>query len=528
MSIEAFYALTPEAILILVATFIYLAGAFAPGRHWGRVAMLGLIASAGALYWQYSRAFWPEGASHPLAAVSVAGPITIDLFGQYVRWLAVMVGALLVLAAQRPSTSTPSSEYVGTLLMAVAGTMLVATARELSLLFLGLELVSIPTYALIYLGKRDAAAQEATVKYFFLSILSSGVLLYGFTFLYGLTGQTDLVQIRETLAGGTAALGSTQLFGRLALVLIFAGLGFRITAVPFHFYAADVFQGTTNANAGLLSVLPKIVGLTALVRLVLASMPGFESWGWRVALVLAVMTMTLGNVLALWQDNVRRMLAYSSIAHAGYLLIGIAVAMASQTGATTASAFDGVGATFFYLFMYGIATAGAFAALTALGDPDRQVDLLDDLAGAAKSHPWIAGSLAIFMFSLAGLPPLAGFWGKLALFLSALSIDGETAEGTPLRSWFLALAIITAINAAIAAAYYLRIIGVMYFRSPMTTLSGEGGRGARLATLAAALLVIFLGIGPGPLQRGANISAKSIIPAEPTPPAAVAVLPARD
>lgn len=519
MSLDAILTLTPELIVILTATLIYVLGAFLPGRHWGRFAMLGLIAAAIALYCNYETRFWPEGATTPLAVVDIKGPIAVDLFGQYVRWLALLVGSLFVLTAQRPSSSTPPSEMVGTLLMAVAGTMLVGSARELGLLFLGLELVSIPTYVVLYLARGDRASQESTVKYFFLSILSSGVLLYGFTFLYGLTGTTDLVEIRQILLAGDDTLGAGRLFGRLALVLIFAGLGFRITAVPFHFYAPDVFQGTSNLNAGVLSVLPKIVGFTALVRLIAIAMPGYEVLAWRVAIVLAVLTMTLGNVLALWQDNIRRMLAYSSIAHAGYMLIGLAVGLAANMeDVSSVAPFQGIGATFFYLVVYGVGTAGVFAALTALGEPDKQVDLLDDLAGAGKTHPFIAGCIAVFMFSLAGLPPLAGFWGKLSLFFSALGVDAPTGgDASDLRKWFLALAIIAALNAAIAAAYYLRIVGVMYFRSPLTTLAGEGGRGARVALAASAALVVLMGLAPGRLQVGANKAAQSLLPSVTAP-----------
>ncbi|MBL8830658.1 MAG: NADH-quinone oxidoreductase subunit N [Planctomycetaceae bacterium] len=519
MSLDAIKILTPELIVILTATLIYVLGAFLPGRHWGRVAMLGLIGAAIALYCTYEYRFWPEGAQAPLASVEIKGPIAVDLFGQYIRWLALLVGSLFVLTAQRPSSSTPAAEMVGTLLMSVAGTMLVGSARELGLLFLGLELVSIPTYVVLYLARGDRASQESTVKYFFLSILSSGVLLYGFTFLYGLTGTTDLVEIRQILLAGDDTLGAGRLFGRLALVLIFAGLGFRITAVPFHFYAPDVFQGTSNLNAGLLSVLPKIVGFTALVRLIAIAMPGYEVLAWRVAIVLAVLTMTLGNVLALWQDNVRRMLAYSSIAHAGYMLIGLAVGLAANMeDVSSVALFQGIGSTIFYLVVYGVSTAGVFAALTALGEPDKQVDLLDDLAGAGKTHPFVAGCIAVFMFSLAGLPPLAGFWGKLSLFFSALGVDAPTGGDTSdLRKWFLALAIVAALNAAIAAAYYLRIVGVMYFRSPLTTLAGEGGRGARVALTASVVLVVLMGLAPGRLQSGANKAAQSLLPAPATP-----------
>ncbi len=505
MTSATVYALLPELLLVLVATGIYLGGAFAPGRHWGRISVFALLVAAVALVLQYNAAFHAEGKL--LDSVNVGGPVVLDLFGLYVRLLAIVVGALFVLTAAKPNALTPSAEFSGTLLMAVAGTMLVASAQEMVLLFLGLELVSIPTYVLLYLGRNGNASAEATVKYFFLSILSSAVLLYGFTFLYGLSGETHLALIRGALAEQHVATGSGHSLGRVALGLILAGLGFRITAVPFHFYAPDVYHGTTNANVGLLSVLPKLVGFVALVRVIAFAMPGFEPLAWRVVLVLAVLTMTLGNTLALWQDNIRRMLAYSSIAHGGYLMIGLTVGLATLAGANVSPGFEGLGALLFYLSVYSLATAGTFAALTYLGSPDKQVDTLDELAGAGQSHPWVAGALAVFMFSLAGIPPLAGFWGKLALFFSALGTKTATASE---QNWFYALAVIGALNAAIAAAYYLRIVGVMYFRNSSTPLAGEGGRGAWVATLAAALLVIYVGVNPGVLQTGAAKAGTSL------------------
>ena len=296
----------------------------------------------------------------------------------------------------------------------LAGLMIVATANELILLFVGLELVSIPTYILLYVGRHDSRGQEAASKYFFLSILSSAVLLYGFSFLYGAAGSTRLDKIAAAVSRASDAIRRSavrSVLVPLAMLLMFAGLAFRLTAVPFHFYAADVYQGTSNANAGVLSTLPKIAGLAALARILLAALPGWETLGWKVVLVVSVLTMTLGNILALWQNNIRRLLAYSSIAHAGYLLIGVAVALAFRTAAptpagvsaatptvaaattasdksandeTTATAkpapsadsavagVDGLGAAMFYLAVYIFATLGTFAALVYLSHGQRR------------------------------------------------------------------------------------------------------------------------------------------------------------
>jgi NADH-quinone oxidoreductase subunit N len=503
VSTDTVLFLLPEALLIACATAIYVGGAFAPRRAgWNWLAVAGLIGAAVALATQSATAAEAIGQTQ-------GSPVVFDAMSLYVRWLTLIVGLLFVLMSLRQGPDVPHTEYLGTLLMGLAGVMLVGSARELVLLFLGLELLSIPTYVLLYLGRRDTASQESAVKYFFLSILSSALLLYGFSFLYGVAGSTDLAVARAIFSTPADQLGHVRLLAQISLALIFAGLGFRITAVPFHFYAPDVYQGTTNANAGLLAVFPKIVGFVALVRLLLVAMPGMEDFGWRVALVLAVLTMTLGNLLALWQDNLRRLMAYSSVAHAGYMLIGLAAGFAAARAQQSATSFDGIGAMLFYLCVYVLATAGTFAALAYLGTPQRQIDGVDELAGLGSTHPWAALAIAAFMFSLAGIPPLAGFWGKLTLFASALGIDGGAPTPTPLRWWFVALAVIGALNAAVAAAYYLRIIAVMYFRSPMAPVKAQGGWGAGLAMLASAVLVLILGCYPVPLVRSATSASAS-------------------
>jgi NADH-quinone oxidoreductase subunit N len=229
--------------------------------------------------------------------------------------------------------------------------------------------------------------------------------------------------------------------------------------------------------------------------------------------------MTLGNVMALWQNNIRRLLAYSSIAHAGYLLIGVAVALAAQTNPgvlasdAAARAFDGLGASMFYLGVYMFATMGAFAALVYLSSgKDRQVDTLDDIAGVNRRHPVVALAMTVFMFSLAGLPPLAGFWGKFALLFSALTLDDSSAAGGMLlRPWFIGLAVVTVLNAAIGAAYYLRVIGVMYFRAPHDShLRAQRGVGPALAIFACLAVVFGVAIFPGRTIRWANAAGRAL------------------
>ncbi|HTU24298.1 MAG TPA: NADH-quinone oxidoreductase subunit N [Pirellulales bacterium] len=540
MSTETLYQLLPEIILLAFATATFVVGAFLPGREgWSWLVAGGLLLAGIALYQQEHNpallaarsaavtapATEPEVGPAPAAAagaeVAEPGSLAIDDFSSVVRWSVLALGVAVVAIASRTVSGNLMTEYLGSLLLMIAGLMLVAVANDLVLVFVGLELVSIPTYVILYLGRGGDSAQEATTKYFFLSILSSALLLYGFSFMYGVAGSTELSAAARALLSPAPDAARLVIFGKVALVLIFAGLGFRITLVPFHFYAPDVYQGTSHLNAGVLAVVPKIAGVTALVRIVVAGLAGPEPslhelarFGWGVALTLSLVTMTLGNLVALWQQNIRRLLAYSSIAHGGYMLIGIAVGLAVAGGASGAKTVDGIGALLFYVLVYAVATLGAFALLAWLGDGERQINRVDDLAGLWRHHPWAAAAMSVFMFSLTGLPPFAGFWGKLSLFLGALGVDAGGAEAsTGLRGWFLALAIVGVINAAISAGYYLRVVSVMFFRPVVSAAPGQGGVGAAATALACAGLVIALGCNPAPPLDAANSAAEAAAPA---------------
>jgi NADH-quinone oxidoreductase subunit N len=485
--------LGPEALLLAAASAIFVAGAFAKNRAWWSfVAIVAYGAAAVVLAGQH----WPA-----TAVSTISGPIVVDPMSLGLRWLGLAIGFIFTLVASRLADEEFASEYFGCLMIVSAGIMITSLSNELVLLFLGLELISIPTYVLLFLGRRDQASGEATMKYFYLSILSSALLLYGLSFLYGL-GKTTIIAgttinpgIREALASSTS-LGVLAPLAPLALMLVLAGLGFKLAIAPLQFYAPDVYQGTTSGNAGLLAVAPKVAAIAAIIRLIVVAMPMQETveFAWQLALVLAMLTMTIGNVCALWQRNIRRMMAYSSIAHGGYLLIGLAAATA--VAASPQGAYGGgVTAMLFYVLVYAIATMGTFAALAYLGSADRDVNLIDELSGAARSQPLIAGALALFMFSLAGLPPLAGFWGKLSLFGSAVEL--ATSGPTTLARWFALLALVGALNAAVAAAYYLRIVAVMYFQSATAPVAAAGGALARVAAVICALLVVGVGAWPG-------------------------------
>jgi NADH-quinone oxidoreductase subunit N len=399
-------------------------------------------------------------------------------------------------------------------MLAVAGAMIASQATDLVLLFLGLELVSIPTYILLFIGRPGRESAEATAKYFYLSILSSALLLYGFSFLYGIAGSTTMFGsgavdgIRDQLAIKATASDSLMFLMPLAMLLIFAGFGFKLAAVPFHFYAPDVYEGTNNVNAGILAVLPKIAGAIGLIRIAAMILPESTAASvWPYLLIIAVLTMTIGNVCALWQTNLRRMMGYSSIAHAGYMLIGLTVALAAP-----GDAGGGISSLVFYLLVYAFGSLGTFAVLAHLSTESREVSTLDEIAGLNKTRPTAAALMAIFMFSLAGIPPLAGFMGKFMLFSSAVRVALETADSQT-ATWMIALAVVGSLNAAIGAGYYLRVIGAMYFRSSSVALAPQGGAGGLGAAAICGVLTVLVGVSPSfflASTRLAEVSAQKL------------------
>jgi len=559
-SLQSFALVTPEIVLVVAALVAYLGGGFAGIRHGWLVALAG-IATAMAV----------AGGQPADGEVITAGGITIDGFSIFVRWTVLAVGALLALVQSGDIFTAASSrgpglhrggtcEEAGTFLVMLAGLSLVGVAGDLVLLFAGLELVSIPTYILLGLKRTDARGQEAALKYFYLSLIASAVFLYGAATLYGIAGTTSLAGIAAALQSSDEGIsGMATILLPVALGMAVVGTAFRLAAVPMHFYAPDVYEGTGPANAALLSTLPKLAGVVVLGRLLalgITAEPAAADIGpaaqahldlfWQLAAVLAAVTMTVGNVMALWQKNLRRLLACSSIAHAGYLLVGVAVAAAAaatQAGrplgdmagpaAGWTLGLGGMTAALFYLATYVVPTIGIFGAVAYLGHrwpewtsgsgprpPREEIATVDDLDGLSGTNPVAAFAIALLTLSLAGIPPLPGFWGKLTLAASALEVDWTAPVTTgSRRAWFVSLAVILALNAAIAAAYYLRIIAAMYFKSTKRGVQADGGLAGGLAMLACLVLVLFLTIQPRGLLAAATRAGKSLTSPLPTTPA---------
>ena len=424
-------------------------------------------------------------------------------FTDYIKMLTAGVGVLLVLLAWPTNADATGNsalhfgadagEFFGLMLLSLAGVMLVAGANDMILLFLGLELASIPTYILVSISRPLPVAQEAGVKYFFLGAMSAALMLFGFSYLYGTTGTTSLHEIAVRMnqsgadAGGTNARDLAPIvissWQQLAVVMLVAGFAFKIAAFPLHFYAGDVYQGAATPITAFLSFVPKTSGMVALIKLLFVVSGGaWESPEFlqKLLWIMAVLTMTAGNVLGLLQFNVKRVLAYSSIAHTGYMLVGLTTYAVSGTGAPAKqSALEGV---LFYLASYGIMNAGAFGVLMLLPArtagpfrssptplPATSAETYEDLAGTGRRHVGLGLAMAVCCFSLIGLPLTVGFWGKLFLIRPAL----EAAQDPTINSRMIWLVVITMINAAISAAYYLRIVATMFLRPEPADLSAS-------------------------------------------------------
>lgn len=499
---QVFRLALPEASLVGVACALFILSTLrGANRHIaGGLALIGLAIAAGLHF----------SGSVPEGMVRTVAPLWPDALSAFVRLGAIATGAVLVLFTWHECDNSRSADYHACLLTATAGFSLVGSANDLIVQFLALELISIPTYVMLYLPRsNDPQAQEAAVKYFMLSVLSSALTLFGFSYLYGTAGTTNVSALTQLLP--RFAVGeSTSLL--VASVLILAGLGFRVTAFPFHFYAPDVYQGGPTGTVAFLAFVPKLAGFVALLKLFsYVGVAHFDSMGdahpeandfvKRVMMLLwllAAVTMTAGNVMGLLQTNIRRMLAYSSVANAGYMLIGLAVipAQAYRTSSEPSPASGGE-ALLFYLIAYGAMTVGAFAVLAYLDSASRRVETIDDVAGLRETHPVAAVLMGIFMLSLIGLPLTAGFVGKFLLFLGALNTPAEA----PNQDHFRVLAVVGVLNAAIAAYYYLRVINAMFLRTSLSAPTPAMRLSPLLLTalICAAVTVIF-GVFPAPLQ----------------------------
>jgi len=418
---------------------------------------------------------------------AMQGMFAADAYSRYLNdvVLAVALLSLLFSADYLRRQGLERGEYHALILTSTLGAMLMASSANLLMVFLGLETLSIPLYILAGFIRGQRSSQEASLKYFLLGAFSSALFLYGVALIYGASGTTNLSQLAQGL---DHLQGSSLLLAGTALVLV--GLGFKAAAVPFHTWAPDVYEGAPTSVTAFMAVMAKVGAFGAVLRVFMLTLPSLGAdWGLIVG-ALAALTMVLGNVTALVQLNLKRLLAYSSIAHAGYLLVVVAVSAAG--GETSGLA---ISALLFYLIAYALMTLGAFGVLLMLEGRGENL-ALSDIAGLANRRPLASAAMALFMVSLAGLPPTVGFFAKFTIFSAALSA-GRMG---------LALALIGVLTSVVSVYYYLRVVYYLYMRPTIIEREVHSAPWAAIALAIAALGVLALGIVPAPLldwARGA-------------------------
>jgi NADH-quinone oxidoreductase subunit N len=477
------WAMLPESIVTFTIVLVLLVGArptpWANRKPWlAGLSTVGLLAALIALTFAdaQDRALF-------------SGMVALDGVGLFFRGLFLVagIGGVLLGAVSKEISEERLGEYLVLLLSVTMGLMFLGSAQNLLMVYLALELVSIPSYVLAGFRRGNRQSSEAALKYVIYGGVASGLMLYGFSLLYGLSGSLGFSELSRAIVGASMSDAPMRMVVILAGILSLAGFGYKIAAVPFHMWCPDVYQGAPTPFVAFLSVAPKAGGMAALIRFLVAGF-GIDGttagpWPWAVVLaIVSVATMTLGNLIAIPQNNLKRLLAYSSIAHAGYMLMGVAV------GSPRA-----IQSVMFYLAVYLTMNFGAFLVVMAIRDRTGD-ESIESCRGLASTSPVLAAALAIFLFSLTGLPPFAGFVGKFYLFAALLEAK------TPL---FYAVAVIGVLNSAVSLYYYARVVKAMYLEK------ADGLREAPILTpaylgLTAAFAgpALLLGVWWSPLIEG--------------------------
>ena len=475
---QSLNAIVPMACVTAAGIAAMVAEAFRDPGERMPIAGLGAVGLVGAavaslLLWNHNTASF--------------GVVVADNFGLFVTWILIIVG-LLTLAFSGPTIERerlPGGEYYTLVLFALAGMMLMATATDLLVIFLALEVLSLAVYVLTGIRRDSPASTEAALKYFLLGAFSSAFFLYGIALTYGLAGSTRLDKIGSLIAAQALAPTPMQL---LALGLLLVGFAFKVSAVPFHMWTPDAYEAAPPAVTGFMSTGVKAAAFAAFVRVFLAAFEPLQHEWWPVLWGIAAATMIVGTVVGVAQSNVKRMLAYSSIAHGGYLLVALL------------SANDvGKGAVLFYLLAYAITNLGAFGVIAVLETGDHPNDQVRDYAGLWDTHPVLAGLMTLFLLSLGGFPPMAGFIAKWYVFSAAV------------KAGYTGLAIIGVLTSVVSVFFYLRIVVMMYMtptdspaRFPLVP------RVAGAALVVSALLIFYLGILPTQVLDWAAASISTI------------------
>ena len=460
------------------------------------LAVVGLAVPLG-----FSIALWFDLNNDGVAAMEgVFGTLVVDKFSLFFKFLFLGVAALVVLVSVDYAKRFQrfQAEYYALVLLSTAGMMLMASTLELITIYIALELTALPLVALAAF-LRDSRSSESGMKFLILSAISSAILLYGMVIVYGFTGSTMLQDVADQL--GRTGLSADTAFGDNALlfgvVLIIAGFGFKIASVPFQMWAPDVYEGSPTPVTAYLSVASKAAGFAVILRVFyVAFSQDILSLDWSaIFAVLSVLSMTVGNLVAIRQDNIKRLLAYSTVAHAGYLMVGVA-AIAAR--APEAQADAGPSGVLFYLGGYAATNMAAFSVVIAISNRIGS-DMIDDFAGMARRTPYLAAVLAFAMVSLIGVPPTVGFITKVFIFGAAVGANLE---------WLVVAAVL---NSVLSAYYYLRVVKVMYLSPPVTDEPVSSGLPMRVVVMGAFSGLVFFGIYPTPLLELARTAAGVLV-----------------
>ncbi|APF37471.1 NADH-quinone oxidoreductase subunit N [Chelatococcus daeguensis] len=467
----------PEIILAASALLLVLIGALRGERAAGLIEALTLVAILAAGFFVVT-----QGGER---VETFGGSFVVDGFARFAKVLTLVgsAAALLMSGDYLRRAGINRFEYPILILLATTGMMMMISANDLIALYLGLELQSLSLYVVAAIDRDNARSSEAGLKYFVLGALSSGMLLYGASLIYGFTGTVSFTGIAQALQGE----GHTgAIFG---LVFIAAGLAFKISAVPFHMWTPDVYEGAPTPVAAFFAAAPKMAAMALLVRVFITAFPGIVDQWRQIIVFVAIASMALGAFAAIGQRNIKRLMAYSSIGHMGYALVGLAAGTA-----------EGVQSVLVYMAIYLVMTLGTFAFILSMRREEGPVEGIYDLAGLARTQPYAAYGLTILFFSLAGIPPLAGFLAKWYVFAAAVEAQ------------LYSLAVIGVLASVVGAYYYIRIVKIMHFDEPAGAAFTPMAAGQKVIFALASILIVVLMLpgAPGPLNSAALAAARSL------------------
>ncbi|MET4808027.1 NADH-quinone oxidoreductase subunit NuoN [Limibacillus sp. MBR-115] len=471
----------PELFLAVASMGLLMLGVFhkkgtAETTLWPSVGVLTL---ALLLLW-----FQPEP-----AGLAFNGLFVTDGFATFMKSLVLIgaIGAMFLSLRYVAEQGMDRFEFPVLLVLSSLGMLMMISAGNLMSLYVGLELQSLALYVVAAFRRDSQRSTEAGLKYFILGALSSAMLLYGCSLVYGFAGATDFVVLANVFEAAAASGEAPSLGLIIGVVFVMAGLAFKISAVPFHMWTPDVYEGAPTAVTAFFATAPKVAAMALFVRVLVGPFGDLIDQWQQIVIFISIASMTLGAFAAIQQTNIKRLMAYSSIGHMGYALVGLA-----------AGSEQGVQGIMIYMAIYLVMNLGTFAVILSMRHQGRMLEGIDDLRGLSKTNPMVALAMAIFMFSMAGIPPLAGFFGKLYVFMAAINAELYT------------LAVIGVLASVVGAFYYLRIIKLMYFDEPVESLDEPPGRPLGLVLLATAVAIVFFFVVPGPLVESAGSAAASL------------------